>query len=226
MAQSPPQMAQETYQQLEAMATELGQNMGQCFDGATQEAGRAVDKIAQNPLLTWITRIPGANKLLTFLGQADTAKIEREVASLRQKYPLDSSRALAERMIQQSALQAGTVGLLTNLAPPIALALFAVDLAAITKLQAEMVYRVAAAYGFPLTDSTRRGEILAIFGLSMLGSSVLKTGASFIEVIPVVGAVSGAAVNATLLFGLGQTACQFYESKPSPSEFVVTVESV
>ncbi|MEO0377563.1 MAG: EcsC family protein [Cyanobacteria bacterium P01_A01_bin.17] len=226
MTQSPPQMAQETYQQLEAMATELSQNMGQLFEGATQEVGQSVDAVAQNPLLKWVARLPGASKLLTFLGQADTVQIEAEVADLQRQHPSDSRRQIAERLIQQSALQAGAVGLLTNLAPPLALALFAVDLAAMTKLQAEMVYRIAAAYGFPLSDSTRRGEILAIFGLSVLGSGVLKTGASFVEVFPVVGAISGAAVNATLLFGLGQTACQFYESKPSPTEVVVTAEPV
>lgn len=87
-----------------------------------------------------------------------------------------------------------------------------------------MVYRIAAAYGFPLADPSRRGEVLAIFGLSMVGSGVLKMGVSFAEIIPLVGTVSGAAVNATLLFALGQTACEFYEAKQPAEKTVVIYE--
>lgn len=73
-----------------------------------------------------------------------------------------------------------------------ALTLFAVDMVAMAQLQTEMVYRIAAAYGLTLTDSTRRGEVLAIVGLSIVGSGVLKTGASIVEIVPLVGAISGA----------------------------------
>jgi uncharacterized protein (DUF697 family) len=218
-------MTQSSSTQPETTAAELSQTIGKLFEEATKGAGEVVEAITEHPLLGWFTHIPGANRLVAFLGKVDVAPIAAEVARLQSQYPLDSQRQIAERMIQKSAFQAGTVGLLTNLAPPLALTLFTVDLAAMSRLQAEMVYRIAAAYGFSLTDPTRRGEVLAIFGLSMLGSGALKTGASFVELLPAVGAVSGAAVNATLLFGLGQTAIQFYESKKQPaSKAVVVVE--
>jgi len=217
----------QTQQQLEAIATELGQNVGQLsqkvIEDSTQETGKTLDAFAHHPFVQWVSQLPGASRLLTFLGQVDVNKIEIEITQLQSEHPLDSPKEIADRVIQQTALQAGTVGLLTNLAPPLALSLFAVDLAATTRLQAEMVYRIAGAYGFPLTDPARRGEVLAIFGLSMVGSGVLKTGASFIEVIPLFGAVSGAAVNATLLFALGQTACEYYEAKQPPASKAVVV---
>jgi uncharacterized protein (DUF697 family) len=95
----------------------------------------------------------------------------------------------------------------------LALTLFGIELAAITALQGEMVYRIAAAYGFSLKDPARRGEGLAIFGLSVGGSGTLKVGLSFVELLPVIGTVVGASSNAALLYSLGYVACRFYEAK-------------
>jgi uncharacterized protein (DUF697 family) len=43
--------------------------------------------------------------------------------------------------------------------------LLSVDLVATTSLQNEMVYQIASAYGMDLHDSTRKGEVITIFGL-------------------------------------------------------------
>lgn len=218
----------QTPQQLVDAVTEFGDNLGKLgqwwVETTTRNTGKILDTLAHNSVVQWVSRLPGASRLLAFLGQVDVIQIEKDVVDLQQAYPLESPRQIANRVIQQGAVQAGTVGFLTNLFPPLALSLFAVDLAAMTRLQAEMVYRIAAAYGFPLTDPSRRGEVLAIFGLSMVGSGVLKTGVSFAEIIPLVGTVSGAAVNATLLFALGQTACEFYEAKQPAEKTVVIYE--
>ena len=80
-----------------------------------------------------------------------------------------------------------------------------------------MVYEIASAYGLDLEDPARRGEALAIFGLS-LGADVLKTGLTIIEIIPGIGAVVGASSNAALLFVLGQTACRFYAAKTQDAD--------
>lgn len=116
------------------------------------------------------------------------------------------------------AIQAGGIGLATNILPPIAAALFAVDLATVVRLQAEMVYEIAAAYGLDLEDPARRGEVIALFGLS-LGSGTLKTGLSFLEIIPGFGAILGASTNAVMLYGLGYVTCRFYETKQFSSDF-------
>jgi uncharacterized protein (DUF697 family) len=55
--------------------------------------------------------------------------------------------------------------------------------------------------------------VLAIFGLSVGGSGTLKAGLSFVELLPVVGAVVGASSDAALLYSLGYVARQFYETK-------------
>ena len=92
-----------------------------------------------------------------------------------------------------------------------------IELIATTKLQTEMVYEIAFAYGLDLDEPARRGEVLAIFGLS-LGADVLKTGLTVVEIVPGIGAVVGASTNAAMLYVLGQTACRFYEGKISQAD--------
>lgn len=182
---------------------------------STETVGKFVAPIAENQFFKSVGKVPGFSWLLTALGQVDLEKVKLEIEKLQQEYPQETSEQIAHRIIVDASIQAGGIGLLTNFLPPLALTLFAVDIAAVSVLQAEMIYRIATAYGFSVNDPARRGEVLAIFGLSVGGSGALKVGLGLIELLPVVGAVVGASANATLLYTLGFTACQFYEAKQS-----------
>jgi uncharacterized protein (DUF697 family) len=196
-----------------AVGKTVGPAAQRFVEQGTETVGKIVTPIAENPLIKFATKVPGINLLLSALGQVDVDKAQNEVDKLRQEYPLDAPEQLANRIIADTALKAGGIGLLTNFVPPLALTLFGIELAAITALQGEMVYRIAAAYGFSLKDPARRGEALAIFGLSVGGSGTLKLGLSFVELLPVIGTVVGASSNAALLYSLGYVACRFYEAK-------------
>lgn len=185
----------------------------QFVEQSTENIGKIVAPIAENQLVKYIAKVPGLSWLLTALGQVDLEVAQKEVDKLRQDYPLETPEQIAHRIVVDAALKAGGIGLLANFVPPLALTLFAVDIAAITAIQAEMIYRIASAYGFSLQDPTRRGEVLAIFGLSVGGSGTLKVGLGFVELLPVVGAVIGASSNAALIYSLGFAACRFYEAK-------------
>lgn len=221
MAASNAQAAFETLRAaadaFNSTATSVGQTLGptafRFVEQGTEKVGQFVTPIAENPLVKYVAKLPGINYLFTALGNVDPEQAQKEVDKLRQEYPLETPAQLANRIIVDTALKGGGIGLLTNFIPPLALTLFAVDIAAITTLQAEMVYRIAAAYGFSLKDPTRRGEVLAIFALSVGGTGTLKVGLSFVELIPILGAVVGASSNAGLLYTLGHTACGFYEAK-------------
>jgi uncharacterized protein (DUF697 family) len=183
------------------------------LEQGTETVGRVVTPIAENPLVQQATRIPGVNWLMAALGQVNIERAEREVAELRQTYPLETSQQLAQRIIGETAFKAAGIGLVTNVLPPFAVTLLAVDIAAVTALQAEMVYRIAAVYGFSLHEPTRRGEVLALWGLSVSGGGVFKAGMSLVEMIPILGAGVGVVTDAALLYSLGFVALQFYEAK-------------
>ena len=187
------------------------------LEQTTVSTGQTLDAIASNPILKSADNIIGLDWLMTFLGQVNTEKVEATVNEVRAKYPNETTEQIAQRLIVEKAFAGGRLGLLTNIIPPIAALFLGIELIATTKLQTEMVYEIASAYGLDLKEPARRGEVLAIFGLS-LGADVLKTGLTIVEIIPGIGAVVGASTNAALLYVLGQTACRFYAAKTSEAD--------
>ena len=190
------------------------------LEQTTVSTGETLEWIASNPILKSADNIIGLDWLMTFLGKVDVSKVEANVAKMRSQYPDETPNQIANRLIVEKTWRGGRLGLLTNIIPPIAALFLGIELIATTKLQTEMVYEIAAAYGLNLNEPARRGEVLAIFGLS-LGADVLKTGLTVVEIIPGIGAVVGASTNAAMLYVLGQTACRFYQGKTSNTELAL-----
>jgi uncharacterized protein (DUF697 family) len=204
---------QTSVQSFTAAIDALAPTAQQFVEQSTEGLGQAATHFAANPFIQAAARLPGLRWMSAALGQIDTSDIQQKTDRLRQKYPQDTTDQLAQHIIQSAALNAAGIGLATNLLPPMAVGLFALDIAAVATLQAEMLYRIAALYGFAADEPARRGEVLAIYALSVGGTGVLKTMLSVPETIPAVGAVIGASSDAALLFGLGQGANQYYAAK-------------
>ncbi|MGF1459421.1 MAG: EcsC family protein [Leptolyngbyaceae cyanobacterium] len=185
------------------------------IEQATQLAGNTVAPIADLPLIKFATGIPGISWLLAALGQVNADKIQREIAELRTQYPLETDEKLVQRVVATTTWRAAQVGLLTNIVPPVAVLLFALDLGAIAALQAEMIYKIAALYGFSAEDTTRRGEVLAIWAVFTGSSGTLKSGLSFLEVLPGAGTVIGVSSDAAIIYSVGFLAQRYYEVKRS-----------
>ena len=184
----------------------------QLLEETTVFTGQTLEQIASNSMLKTVDSTIGLDWLMTFLGTANIDKIEATVNRVE-----ETSNQIAHRLIVQKTLEGGRLGLITNIIPPVAALCLGIELIATIKLQTDMVYEIAAAYGLDLNDPARRGEVLGIFGLS-LGADILKTGLTIVEIIPGIGAVVGASTNAAMLYVLGQTACLFYEGKISQPE--------
>lgn len=185
------------------------------IEQVTKLAGDTIAPIADIPFIRFATGIPGLSWLLAALGQVNAEKVQTAVSSLRAQYPLDSDEQLARRVITETTFRAAQVGLLTNLIPSVATVLFAVDIGAIAALQAEMIYKIAAIYGFSAEDTSRRGEVLAIWGIFTGSSSTLKSGLSFLEILPGAGTAIGITSDAAIIYSVGFLACRYYEVKLS-----------
>lgn len=182
------------------------------LDRGTYQTGKTLEAIADFPLMEPASKFVGTQWLTALLGIVDTHSLQQSVANLRKEYSDDSPADLAHRIVLRQAMEAGKIGLLTNFLPPLAIALLGVEMAAIVRLQTDMTYKIAAAYGFDLQQPERRGEAMAIF-LLFLGAGSFKMGANFFEIVPLLGAAIGATANAAILYSLGWTACRFYEAK-------------
>ncbi|MEO0837293.1 MAG: hypothetical protein AAF063_00090 [Cyanobacteria bacterium J06643_5] len=197
------------------------------IEQATETAGHVVNHLTDNWLIHRLAGVVNLNWLVGASDSVDLVKAEAAVKHLKQKHPQDSPTQLAHRIMIDKAVKAGGIGLTTSVVPGAAAALLAVDLAATTELQSEMVYQIASIYGLDLQDPARKGEVLAIFGLGLGGGRLLKTaGLRLLRNIPFAGAVIGASANATMIFSLGYAACRFYETKLDTSESLNSEQTI
>lgn len=180
----------------------------------TQTTGNAVNNLGENKLIHKLSGVLNLNWLIHPAENVDVEKAAAAVNTLKQQYPQESPSQIAHRIMVEKATKAGGMGFATSILPGAAVALLAIDLVATTKLQSEMLYQIAADYGLDLKDPSRKGEILAIFGLGLGGGRLLKAaGLGLLRNMPFAGAAIAASSNATMIYSLGYAACRFYEAK-------------
>lgn len=210
---NPIETLAQTWQSVQATTQSGGIELQRQIEAWAETFGQTIIPIADFPLIKPLAKVPGLSWIAAALGQVNLGAIAQDIDTRRQTNPNLTQAELAQQIIQSTTLQAGGIGLATNLLPPIAVTLFAVDIAAIATLQVELIYRLAAVYDFDIQDPIRRGEVLALYLASAGGSTVLKSGLSFPEVIPVLGAMIGASSDAAILWSMGQAAHQYYQIK-------------
>jgi uncharacterized protein (DUF697 family) len=193
----------------------------------THKAGEVVNYLSNNWLLRKLAGVLNLNWLVGGVDKVNVGNAQAAVKKLQQQYPKESPSQISHRIMLAKATKAGGIGIATSILPGEALALLAVDLAATTQLQSEMIYQIAAAYGLDLKDPARKGEVLAIFGLALGGSRLLKAaGLGLLRNIPFAGAMIAASTNATMIYSLGYAACRFYEAKLDEQSNAVTSETL
>ena len=185
--------------------------------------GHLLGLVGDSPQLQQLTKAVQVDWLFKIIDQVDIVKAETHVRRLQQKYPHEQPSAIAHRLMAEKSMYVGGSGLASSLLPGFAAGLVAVDLAATTAIQAEMIYQIACTYGLDLQEPARKGEVIAIFGLAFGGGCAIKAGLGFLRNIPVAGAVIGASTNAVTLYALGYAACRFYEAKINPLTSQVTL---
>jgi HJR/Mrr/RecB family endonuclease/uncharacterized protein (DUF697 family) len=89
-----------------------------------------------------------------------------------------------------------------------------------------LVYQIAAAYGMDLQSSDRKGEVVAIFGLSLGSNLAIEAGVTLVSNIPLAGAVINASASAGMIYSLGYGACRFYEAHLDSSEIETKLEDL
>ncbi len=178
--------------------------------------GHLLGLVGDSPQLQQLTKAVQVDWLFKIIDQVDIVKAETHVRRLQQKYPHEQPTEIAHRLMAEKSMYVGGSGLASSLLPGFAAALVAVDLAATTAIQAEMIYQIACVYGLDLQEPTRKGEVIAIFGLAFGSGCAIKAGLGFLRNVPVAGAVIGASTNAVTLYALGYAACRFYEAKINP----------
>ncbi|MEO0456716.1 MAG: EcsC family protein [Cyanobacteria bacterium P01_A01_bin.114] len=214
--------AAQTGKTVAGTASAAGSHLSNLAGNTTDGVGQIAHWVNQNPLVTPVTKALNVDWIAQLLDKVDVEKAETEVRKLEAKHPEDSPSQIAHRLMVRKATLAAGSGLASSALPGFATALLVADLSLVLSLQTEMVYQIAAAYGLDLSDPARKGEVLAIFGLSVGGSKAVQGSVQyatragilgFLRNIPAAGAVIGSSTNAAMTYALGYAACRFYESK-------------
>jgi hypothetical protein len=177
----------------------------------------------------------------TLFEEIDTDKIRREVSALKERAPefepVDHARTLVRRTAIRCAAAGAVSGLPSGL---IAIGTLGADLAYLMVQQFRLIIGIATIYGHEASHRERFGEALSCLAYAsgvgigkqgiatvlesatMEGGAVAeKIGARFMrerlaKIVPVVGALSGGALNYMSVRAAGKAAIRYYESRVDP----------
>lgn len=174
----------------------------------------------------------------TLFEEIDTDKIRREVSALKERTPefepVDHARTLVRRTAIRCAAAGAMSGLPSGL---IAIGTLGADLAYLMYQQFRLIIGIATIYGHEASHRERFGEALSCLAYAsgvgigkqgiatvlesatMEGGAVAqKIGARFMrerlaKIVPVVGALTGGALNYMSVRAAGKAAIRYYESR-------------
>jgi DNA-directed RNA polymerase subunit alpha len=161
---------------------------------------------AWNQLVNWVNE-----EILSLDLSAAAASARR----LKERNLGKSIRDIAHILIVHKSLQTAGVDVVRAIpyAEDILSGLIGIDLPAIAKMSAEMVYQIAAIYGFSLDAPEREAEVLTAFGVALIGEKAIDDGIRWLKYGITASAAISASVKALMIYAIGNAACIFYEAK-------------
>jgi hypothetical protein len=173
--------------------------------------------------------------------EIDIRKLRREIAAIQRDNPDWEPREHARLLSRRTALRCAATGAMTGLpSGMLAVATLGADLAYLVYQQFRLILGIATIYGEEPTAKERFTEALACIaygsgvGIGKQGMSALLESARsqgglladrigsriFAErlgrIVPVVGAVSGGAVNFFVVRAIARTTMRYYEARVDP----------
>lgn len=150
----------------------------------------------------------------------DFEAAEESVIRLQRRNPGKFPYDIAHTLIVHKSLQAAGVELIgditnkiNDLLDKIFEGLVEISLPSICKLSAEMVYQIAAIYGFPLNFEERLMEAQIVFAVTCLGEQAINAGINWLMYDYVTTKVLKASTKALMIYAIGNVACILYELK-------------
>ncbi|HSN69283.1 MAG TPA: EcsC family protein [Thermoanaerobaculia bacterium] len=173
--------------------------------------------------------------------EIDIPKLRREIAAMERNNPDWEPREYAQLLTRRTALRCAATGAMTGLpSGMLAVATLGADLAYLVYQQFRLILGIATIYGKEPTAKERFTEALACVaygsgvgigkgGMSALLESARSQGAVIADrigsrffaerlgrIVPVVGALSGGAVNFFVVRAIARTTIRYYEARVDP----------
>lgn len=155
------------------------------------------------------------NLLITWVCGVDLDAAKTAVERLQNRYQGKEPHQIARILILHKCCQAAGVELVKGIPAVNELlnGLVGVDLPIVTILSAEMIYQISAIYGLDIQAPERKLEVLAAFGVALLGERAIEVGLDWLKYGLMPGQLISASTKALMIYALGNAACLFYEAK-------------
>ncbi|MBD3560475.1 DNA (cytosine-5-)-methyltransferase, partial [Planktothrix sp. FACHB-1355] len=142
-------------------------------------------------------------------------KAKEVVRKLKQDYPYETNRQIANRLIYEKALFVTITTPLPILAAGIPkvgtiASKITVKFLGIRGLLVEMIYQIGVCYGF---DEFKEGDYLIIFTWALRREKLAKLGIDFLLSDSIPDPLIPAVTNMIVFLSVGYAACEFYEAK-------------
>jgi hypothetical protein len=156
--------------------------------------------------------------------EIDTDKIRTEIDALRASAPADYDPAEHARVLaRRTAIRCAAAGAVTGIPSVgiLAIGTIGADLAYLMYQQFRMIVGIATIYGHEPSSRERFTEALSCLaysssvGLGKQGLAVVK--GRFTRLVPIVGAVTGSALNYLAVHAVARAAIRYYESRVDPN---------
>lgn len=156
--------------------------------------------------------------------EIDPDRIRAEVAALRAASAADYDPAEHARVLaRRTAIRCAAAGAVTGIPSVgiLAIGTIGADLAYLVYQQFRMIVGIATIYGHEPSSRERFTEALSCLaysssvGLGKQGLAVVK--GRFTRLVPIVGAVSGSALNYLAVHAVARAAIRYYESRVDPN---------
>jgi hypothetical protein len=173
--------------------------------------------------------------------EIDTEKLRKDVASLKSSTPDFAANQHANLLARRTAFRCAAAGAVTGLPSGLlALGTLGADLAYLVFQQFRLILGIATIYGHEPSNRERFNEALSCFayasgvGIGKQGIATFveaatleggmvaeKLGAQFmrdrlLKIVPIVGAISGGALNYVSVRAVARAAIRYYESRVDP----------
>jgi len=173
--------------------------------------------------------------------EIDTHKIQKEIEDLKREAPSYRPARHARMLARRTAIRCAAAGAVTGLpGGSLALGALGADLAYLVFQQFRLILGIAAVYGHAPTGRERFNEALSCLAYSsgvgigkqgiatVLGSATVEGGVvaerigarmareRLARIVPIVGALSGGALNYVSVRAVAKSAIRYYESRIDP----------
>lgn len=144
--------------------------------------------------------------------QIDLDAVDKFITRLLTKFPNATPEQMTQRLLRRQLLRVSRTSAVMSVVPSKMAESVGVDYVEIALIQAEIIFQIAAAYGFELQTPESKDEAFAITDRVLRANRLARIGLSATQMIPVAGGFISAGTDTYLVYQIGNMAQQFYKS--------------